>query len=167
MLVNELEPGVMRFRGFTIMELLVTLVIVGILASGMLPMAEIAYQRSKEQELKAALRTIRSAIDAYKKAADEGHIILKAGDSGYPKTLQSLVDGVVDAKDPKGGKLYFIRRIPPDPMLVADADVPTSKHWGLRSYASSAEDPREGVDVFDVYSRATGIGINRIPYRDW
>lgn len=147
------------------MELLVTLVIVGILASGIMPMAEVAYQRSKEQELRDALRTIRGALDAYKKAADSGRIELKAGASGYPSSLRELVDGVVDAKDPKRGKLFFLRRLPLDPMVPKAEDA--YQQWGIRSYASSADEPREGVDVFDVYSRSAGIGINGIPYRQW
>lgn len=147
------------------MELLVTLVIVGILASGIMPMAEVAYQRSKEQELRDALRTIRGALDAYKKAADSGRIELKVGESGYPRDLRELVDGVVDVKDPKRGKIFFLRRIPADPMMPKAEDV--YQQWGLRSYASTADEPREGADVFDVYSRSSGVGINGIPYRQW
>jgi general secretion pathway protein G len=154
----------MKMRGFTLIELLVTIVIVGILASVALPMAELSVQRAKEQDLRQSLRELRNAIDAYKQAGDDGRIARQPTDSGYPHTLDELVNGVVDAKDPKGGKLYFLRRVPADPFVEAGGKADM---WGLRSYASSREDPREGTDVFDVYSRAPGSGLNGIPYREW
>lgn len=153
-------------HGFTIIELLVTVAIVAILASISLPMAELAVQRNKEQELRHALREIREGLDAYKRAADEGHLLLNAGESGYPASLEKLTVGVPDAKAPNGKKIYFLRRIPRDP-LFPDASVAAAKTWGKRSYASSAEDPKEGADVFDIYSLAGGTGLNGIPYRDW
>lgn len=152
--------------GFTIVELLVTIVIIGILASAAIPMSELAFQRSREQDLRNALREIRIAIDAYKQAGDEGHIERKVTESGYPHTLEELVDGVVDTKNPKGGKLYFLRRVPRDP-FHDDESVPPGKSWGKRSYASSRTEPKEGDDVFDVYSLAPGAGLNNIPYREW
>jgi len=155
-----------RQSGFTIIEVLVTVVIVSILASVALPMAELAVQRNKEQELRRALRDIREALDAYKQAGDEGKFLRKAGESGYPPTLEILADGAVDLKNPAGAKIYFLRRIPRDPFST-DTDLPPAKTWGKRSYASSADDPKEGADVFDVYSRATGVGLNGILYREW
>ncbi len=155
-----------RHAGFTIVELLVTLVIVGILASAVFPMAELAVQRGKERELRDALRTIRAALDAYKRAGDEGHMERKADESGYPHTLEELVQGVVDAKTPKGAPMRFLRAIPRDPFF-ADAEAPAAKTWGLRSYLSSHEEPVEGSDVFDVYSTAVGQGLNGVPYREW
>lgn len=154
-----------RQRGFTIVELLVTLVIVGILASAVFPMAELAVRRGKEQELREALRTIRTALDAYKRAGDEGHIERKADESGYPPTLADLVSGVTDAKNANGSKLRFLRVIPRDPF--ADAEMAAEKTWGLRSYASSHEEPKPGKDVFDVYSTASGTGLNGVSYREW
>lgn len=153
-------------RGFTIVELLVTIVIIGILASAAIPMTELAFQRSKEQGLRNALREIRTAIDAYKQAGDEGHIERKIAESGYPHTLEELVVGVVDAKNPKGGKLYFLRQIPRDPFSSDDSAL-ASTTWGKRSYASSHSEPKEGEDVYDVYSQAPGAGLNSIPYREW
>lgn len=148
------------------MELLVTLVIVGILASAIFPMAELSIQRSREQALRTALRELRTAIDAYKQAIEDGHVPKKVGESGYPHRLEELVEGVGDAKNPKGGRLYFLRRIPRDP-FVSDTSVPDADTWGRRSYASSRDDPQVGEDVFDVYSRMPGIGMNGIPYRNW
>lgn len=156
----------MKTRGFTLVELLVTLVIVGILASAAVPMAELAVQRGKEQDLRQALREMRNAIDAYKQAGDDGRIARQPTESGYPHSLDELVDGVVDAKDPKGGKLYFLRKVPSDP-FAESTDKAGAAAWGLRSYASSREDPREGADVFDVYSHTSGAGLNGVPYREW
>lgn len=153
-------------RGFTIVELLVTIVIVGILASAIFPMAELSVQRTRERQLREALRELRTGIDAYKQAVDEGRIQKMADESGYPHRLEDLIDGVPDAKNPKGGKIVFLRRIPRDPM-VRETSVTDVKTWGKRSYLSSREDPREGKDVFDVYSLAEGNGMNGLPYREW
>ena len=123
-------------------------------------------QRTKEQELRRTLRQIREAIDVYKQASDEGRIKKSIGDSGYPKKLEELAEGVDDLKSPKKEKIYFLRRIPRDP-LNADPTLSPAASWGKRSYASPPDDPREGDDVFDVFSLAPGKGINGQPYRDW
>ena len=156
---------VMRESGFTLIELMVTVLIVGILASGALPLAQLVVQRAKEQELRTALWKMRDAIDAYKQAVDEGRIARKVDASGYPPNLRVLVDGVEDIKTPQKNKIYFLRRIPREPF--APADVPAADTWGKRSYESPPENPREGEDVFDVYSLAGGVGLNGIPYREW
>jgi len=153
-------------QGFTIVELLVTVVIVGILASAIFPLAELSFQRGREQELRSALRELRSAIDAYRQAVDDGRILKNQDESGYPRRLEDLVNGVPDAKNPKGGRLVFLRRIPRDPM-IRDTGIPDAKTWGRRSYASPRHEPREGDDVFDVYSLAPGNGMNGVPYREW
>jgi len=153
-------------RGFTLIELLVTLAIVAVLALFTVPVAEVAVQRSDEAELRRALREIRDAIDAYKAASDEGRIVRVVGASGYPKDLALLVDGVEDAKDPKKAKIYFLRRIPPNPMAPGHADDPAAG-WGKRAYASDPADPQEGDDVYDVFVRGEGVGLNGVPYRKW
>lgn len=157
----------MRSRGFTLIELVVTVAIVSLLATAVIPSAQLMYQRQRESELRDALRTIRTAIDAYKKASDSGRIKKEADKSGYPPDLQTLVDGVEDASSPKEGvKIYFLRRVPRDPFWPDPSSSPADT-WGLRSYASSAEDPQSGDDVFDVYSRSSRMGLNGVPYRDW
>ena len=153
-------------RGFTLIELVITVAIVALLASVALPVSELAVQRTKEQELRRTLRQIREAIDLYKQASDEGRIQKSVGDSGYPKKLEDLAEGVDDQKNPKKEKIYFLRRIPRDP-LNADPTLSAAATWGKRSYASPPDDPKEGDDVFDVFSTAQGKGINGQPYRDW
>jgi general secretion pathway protein G len=153
-------------RGFTLIELVITIAIVALLASVALPVSELAVQRTKEQELRRTLRQIREGIDAYKQASDEGRIRRSIGDSGYPKKLEELAEGVEDQKSPKKDKIYFLRRVPRDP-LATDPTLSATATWGKRSYASPPDDPREGDDVFDVFSLAQGKGINGQPYREW
>lgn len=153
-------------RGFTLIEMLVTLAIVALLASLALPLAELSVQRAKEQELRRALRELRGAIDAHKDAADANRIEPSALKSGYPPTLKVLVEGVRDVKDPKGAKIYFLRRIPRDP-FAPEPEAAPAETWGLRSYASPPDEPQKGEDVFDVYSLSERVGLNGVPYREW
>lgn len=153
-------------RGFTLMEVVITAAIVATLATIALPLAELEVRRSQETDLRRALREIRDALDAYKLASDEGRINRSPADSGYPPTLNVLVDGVVDAKSPSGAKLYFLRRVPRDP-LHPDNTMPPQATWGLRSYDSPHTDPKPGKDVFDVYSLSTKNGLDGMPYNEW
>ena len=146
-------------KGFTLIELLIVVAIVALLASVAAPLAELGWQRGKEQDLRHALREVRGAIDAYKRAADDGQIEKPADASGYPPTLAALVDGAPVKNKPQEDKIYFLRRVPKDPI--------TGEDWGLRSYASPADAPQAGKDVYDVYSRSEEVGLNRIPYREW
>lgn len=156
--------------GFTLIELVATVTIVAILASAALPMLQMSVQRAKENELRANLRQIREAIDAYKKVADteNGPIKKIEGQTGYPPSLEVLVEGVVNEQDPNKNKIRFLRRIPIDPMRPkSEASENLSNNWGLRSYESEANEPRTGDDVYDVYSLSPQVGINGVPYAQW
>jgi len=153
-------------NGFTLIELIITVTIIGILSTAVLPLVQITAQRAKEHELRLALREIRTAIDAYKMASEEGRISMRANESGYPPTLEILATGTEDAKDPKKKKIYFMRRIPRDPMAI-DPELTAAKSWGKRSYASPPDEPKSGDDVFDVYSMSTNTGLNGVRYREW
>lgn len=155
-----------RCRGFTLIELAVSVAILGLLASMAFPVAKLAAQRARELELRADLRQIRSALDAYKKAADEGRVEKKVGESGFPLSLDDLVTGVSDMKQPNKPQLFFLRRLPRDPFATNQAS-PASETWGKRSSASPPDAPAEGDDVFDVYSLSPGVGLNGVPYREW
>ena len=147
-------------RGVTLIELIVAMAILTILMSGILPLSVMTYKRTKEIELRQSLRLIRNAIDDYKNASDEGRLPKDAGDSGYPKTLEALVEGV-ESTDPIPVKLKFLRRIPKDPMTEEG-------EWGLRSYADDHDsDMWGGQDVYDVYSQSEEEALDGTTYRDW
>jgi general secretion pathway protein G len=153
-------------KGFTLLELLITVAIVALVATVALPLAELTVQRGKEVELKRSLRQIRDGIDAYKRAADEGRVERKSGASGYPPSLTALVEGITDARSPADAKMYFLRRIPRDP-FHRDGSAPAEQTWGLRSHSSPSDYPREGEDVFDVYSTSRTVGLNGVPVKEW
>lgn len=154
------------WRGFTLIELMVTVALVALLASVVVPLAQVGVQRTKEHDLKLALREIRSGIDAYKQAVDAGRVYRSGDGAGYPASLSVLVEGVPDLKDPNSHKIYFLRRMPRDPFNNEER-LPAEATWGKRSYQSEADDPHEGDDVYDVYSLSGSTGLNGRPYREW
>lgn len=153
-------PPSLAHRGFTFIELMVSLAVLAVLASVAVPTMQLESQRRREEELRVALRQIRTALDAYKQAYDDGRINHVLDASGYPPDLDTLVTGVVDASRPDRRTMYFLRRIPRDPFHPDGS-------WGLRSYVSSSEEPEAGADVYDVYSLSDAIGLNGEPYRSW
>jgi general secretion pathway protein G len=159
------SPGIAFAGGFTLIELLVTVVIVAILASVALPLTALSEQRVKEQRLRENLRELRIAIDAYKRAVDEGRVGGSLDQSGYPPKLSMLVDGVEDTKSPVKAKIYFLRRIPKDPF--ADNEVDADASWGKRSYNSPPDNPRYDKDVYDIYSLSPMTGLDGVAYREW
>ena len=146
--------------GVSLIEMMATLAIISILATGILPLSQVVYKRTHEMELRNNLRTIRKALDAHKVLVDEKVIPAGPGDSGYPETLEILVEGV-DLKTATGEKRKFLRRVPKDPM-VEDGE------WGLRSYADDSESSIwGGQDVYDVYSLSDKQAIDGSNYREW
>lgn len=154
----------LRARGFSLVELLVVMLVLGILAAAAMPVAELTVQRERERELRHALREIRDAIDAYKQAGDNKQILVPLGSHGYPATLEALVEGVPDLRH-AGQQRVFLRRIPGDP-FAPPGTVP-ARSWRLRSYLSLWDRPEPGVDVYDVSSSAQGVGLNGVPLKDW
>jgi general secretion pathway protein G len=152
--------------GFTLIELVIALAILSVLVVMAAPVMKLQAQRQKEAELRLALRDIRGALDAYKRATDEQRVPKASDASGFPRSLESLTRGITDAKDPNGHLIYFLRRVPRDPMNP-DLSLDPAATWVKRSYASPPDAPAEGEDVFDVYSKSADVGINGVPYRDW
>ena len=155
----------MKARGFTLVEMLVVLAMLGVLASAARPLLELSAQRGREHELRQSLRQLRDAIDAYRDAAETGVVAKGIEDSGYPPTLLALVNGVPDATSPNGRKLYFLRRLPRDPF--ADPTLPAEQTWGLRAYDSPPDQRQSGRDVFDVYSRSEKRALDGSGMKDW
>ena len=143
--------------GLTLLELIITVTIVGILATAALPVARFQVKRQKERELRRDLWDMRDAIDRYKDAADRGAVLTKADTNGYPPDLQTLVDGV----EVQDKKVKFLRRIPVDPMT-------NSTEWGLRSNQDDADsDSFGGQNVFDVHTKSTGTALDGTKYSTW
>jgi general secretion pathway protein G len=160
-------------RGLSIIELIVTVVILSVLGMLVLPLAQMTAKRTKELELRRNLREIRTAIDKYKDTYDEAvkqkkKTNISLDESGYPKTLEVLVEGEVDPSDPKGEKkIKYLRRIPPDPFNHTKSKD-AKDMWGLRSYKDKPDsDQWGGEDVFDVYSLSNETAIDGTKYKDW
>jgi general secretion pathway protein G len=166
-----------RKKGFTFIEMLVTLTILAILAASVIPIAKTALKREKEIELRRNLRLIREALDAYKKLADEKKIEVEEDSEGYPPDLETLVKGVeIKADQAESQRLLgqppsksssekktvkFLRRIPRDPMTG-------SIEWGLRSYQDKPDaDDWGGENVYDIYTKSPGTALDGTKYRDW
>jgi general secretion pathway protein G len=151
-------------RGYTFIELLVVTAILLILASAVMPLAQVASQRQREAELRRTLREMRTAIDQFKNAVDLGRIPtpeLEPANEGYPPDLETLVEGISAANDASGRKLKFLRRVPVDPMTA-------STDWGLRSYQDTPTSTTWGrQNVFDVYTKYEGTALDGTNYKDW
>jgi general secretion pathway protein G len=154
----------MKDKGFTFIELIIVSTMVFVLAAAIMPLTKVTMQRTREAELRRALREMRTAIDKFKDAADLGNVSpleIKAGSENYPPDLETLVEGVAAANDATGRKLKYLRRVPIDPMT-------RSTDWGLRSYQDDAKSTRwGGQDVFDVHTTSDGTALDGTKYKDW
>jgi general secretion pathway protein G len=151
-------------RGYSFIELLIVTAILFVLASAVMPLAQVTSQRQREAELRANLRQMRTAIDKFKDAVDQGRISqteLQPGSEGYPPDLETLVEGVPMQGDASGAMLKFLRRVPVDPMT-------NSTDWGKRSYQDRPDAQSWGrQNVFDVYTKSDATALDGTKYREW
>jgi general secretion pathway protein G len=144
--------------GFTLAELVMVVALVAVLSSMALPVAKFTVKRSKEVELRLALRQVRTAIDEYKRLSDQGMIPVKIGGEGYPESLDELVEGVEIVGQET--KRRFLRRIPLDPMTHDD--------WELRSYQDDMDATSwGGENVYDIRTSSEGVAIDGTKYAEW
>ena len=161
-----------RLRGFTFIELIITLALVGLVSMLALPLYEVTATRIKEAELRQALRTVRAALDTYKAATDSGALKREPGQSGYPPSLELLTQSLDLASKPDASgtlasqRMVILRQMPRDPFNT-DFQLPPEQTWTTRAYASRADDPQPGDDVFDIASKSSAIGLNGTPYSSW
>ena len=161
----------MRAKGFSLIELLAVLAILGVLSAMAMPLAQMNAERARETELKRSLWQIRDALDAYHAARLTGAIAPPpgtdaSGAAGYPPTLHALTVLQPDLRaDHHGESLRFLRQVPADPF--ADPTLDPEQTWGLRSFLSEADKPVAGADVYDVHSRSTGTALNGVPLSQW
>jgi general secretion pathway protein G len=149
-----------RQRGFSLVEAVVVAAVMAILAAAALPVVRFTVTRGKEADLRQHLRTMRNAVDEYKRYVDSGLIPMELGTEGYPPELEALVEGI-DVVGQVDMKKKFLRRIPVDPM-TGEAE------WGMRSYQDEPDSTSwSGENVYDVYSLSEGVGLNGVPYSQW
>lgn len=158
--------------GFTFIELVITLALIGLVSMLTLPLYDMTATRTKEAELRQALRIIRSGLDAYKAATDAGTLPKEAGESGYPPSLEKLTEPLeIQGKRDLFGtiasqRMVILRNLPRDP-FTKDVELPAAMTWNTRAYASRADDPQPGDDVFDVSSMSNRTALDGTPYSSW
>jgi len=151
------RPGRLN-RGFTLLELIVSVTILSILTLLAVPLVRVTVQRERERELRRDLWEMRDAIDRYKDAADRLAFQTKVDSQGYPPDLDTLVKGVEISG---GKKVRFLRSIPIDPMTK-------TTEWGMRSMQDDPDsDSWGGQAVFDVYTKSEGTALDGTKYKDW
>ncbi|MDH5232575.1 MAG: type II secretion system GspH family protein [Gammaproteobacteria bacterium] len=171
--MHKLKPLVLlsgrsSTRGFTLIELLVTLTIVSVLSLITLPFAEMTVTRTKELELKQALRQMRTAIDQFHDDVKSGRISKlndKVSVNGFPKELSVLVQGL-PTNNAQGSQRRYLRRVPLNPFARASDSL--DKHWMLRGY----QDPADalfwnGEDVYDIQAITDRVAIDGSQYKRW
>lgn len=164
---NQLTSG-----GFTLIELVITVALVGLMSMMALPLYDVTTTRMRESELRQALRTIRQGLDAYKAAVDDGRLAGEPGASGYPPSLELLTEPLelLGKRDLSGSmatqRMVILRQLPRDP-FNSEIDTPAAQTWRTRAYASRADDPQPGDDVFDVSSKSERTALDGTKYSSW
>jgi general secretion pathway protein G len=168
---HRLELWRLRQPGITLIELLVVIAILGILATAAMPLSRMTIMRAKEIELRTNLRTIRTAIDAFKKDCDEKKLstvegYCKKDQDNYPESLEQLTEPLKLAGS--GDKIRrYLRRIPRDPMTPLESPD-TLNNWGLRSYSDSSDSTQwGGGNVYDVYSKSEAVALDGSKFNTW
>lgn len=149
-------------KGFTLLEMIVVVVIIAVLAAVAVPMVETSVKREKEIDLRRNLRTIRTAIDEYRKFVEDNNIKMDEDTYNYPEELEDLVKGI-EYKDEKAEEKIkkFLRSIPIDPMT-------NSSEWGMRSYQDKRDSNSWGQEnVWDVYTKSERKALDGSYYKDW
>jgi len=158
--------------GFTFIELVITLALIGLVSMLALPLYQVTATRMKEAELRHALRVLRAALDTYKAATDSGSLKREPGESGYPPNLEVLTQSLdlASKTDTSGSlasqRLVILRQLPRDPFNT-DPNLAPEQTWKTRAYGSRTDDPQPGDDVFDVSSKSSGIALDGTPYANW
>ena len=150
-------------RGMSLVELIVAFTILLALTSMAVPLARSRVRRIKERNLRIALEDMRKAIDRYKDMADSNKLGPPDGVDtfNYPKTLQSLVDGVKGAGATADVKVKFLRSIPLDPMT-------NTREWGMHSMQDDPDSSSwGGQNVFNVYTKSDDKAADGTPYASW
>jgi general secretion pathway protein G len=154
-------------KGISLLELIVTMTILGILAAGVMPLIRNTTTRSKEIELRRSLRIIRIAIDDSKKMYDKVPNNVNPG-NGYPKDLQELVDGIENPDKAKPGKVKFLRRKILNPLNPKSFEDEKQWGWELRCYKDEPDSSSWcGDDVYDVFAPQTGTAMDGTKYNEW
>ena len=147
-------------RGLTLIELLISIAVLGVLAEVAMPLVLVSATRTREMELRRALRKIREGIDQFKAEYDRARTnvqgsridfkkLVSVDRTGYPQTLDEMVQAKI------------LRRIPRDPMN------PDGK-WVTRSFSDNPDSSlSDGKDVYDLRSASKAVALDGTTYDTW
>lgn len=124
-------------KGYTLLELMIVVAIVGILVTLAIPNFQQSAIKARETALKQNLFTMRSVLDQY--YADRGD---------YPDSLESLVEA------------KYLRAIPVDPFTKS------STTW-TEIYEEQEDGDDSSAGVYDIKSGSEDVAVNGTSYKDW